>query len=83
MYTGPLESVIFQKRFPDQKIKSKVKKKKKEKEKKKKKKKKKTFTLCNKSPITTGKNIGSFPCCIMENMYTLIHFSPYLHTHAD
>ena len=41
MYAGPLESVIFQKRFPDQKIKSKVKKKKKKKKKQQQKKKKK------------------------------------------
>ena len=40
MYAGPLESVIFQKRFPDQKIKSKVKKKKTKKKKNKQKKKK-------------------------------------------
>ena len=73
MYAGPLASFIFQKRFPDQK----------QGEKKKKKKKKKKFTLCNKSPITTGKNTGNFTCCIMENMYRLIHFSPYLHTHAN
>ena len=65
MYAGPQASVIFQKRFPDQKQGE------------------KTFTLCNKSPITTGKNIGNFTCCIMENMYRLLHFSPYLHTHAD
>ena len=67
MYVGPLASVIFQKRFPDQKQGEKI----------------NTFTLGNKSPITTGKNIGNFTCCFMENMYRLIHFSPYLHTHAD
>ena len=70
MYAGPLASVIFQKIFPNQKRGEQ-------------KQTNKKFTLCNKSPITTGKNIGNFTCCIMENMYRLIHFSPYLHTHAD
>ena len=29
-----------------------------------------------------GKNIRSFTCCIMENRYRVIHFSPYLHIHV-